>query len=58
LSKFDINELKSLRNPPNAIKLLMECICLILGVEPIKAKSKDPTAQSLDKDYWTPSIGK
>ena len=55
LSKFDINELKSLRNPPDAIKLLMECLCLILGVEPIKAKGKDG---NFEKDYWTPSVGK
>lgn len=31
---------------------------MILSVDPIKAKSKDPTVQALEKDYWTPSVGK
>jgi dynein heavy chain, axonemal len=44
-----------MRNPPAAIKILMECLCLILGVEPIKAKAKDG---NIEKDYWIPSVGK
>lgn len=56
LSKADINELKSLKNPPTAIKLLMEGVCLALGIEPIKTKAKDGV--TIVKDYWTVATGK
>jgi len=41
ISKVDMNELKILRNPPDAIKLLMEALCVLLNVEPVKVKGKD-----------------
>ena len=55
LSKLEMNELKSLKNPPAPVKLLMEGVCQVLGVEPSKFKAKDG---SLVKDYWAAAIGK
>jgi hypothetical protein len=45
-----------MRNPPTQIKLLMECVCVLLNVEPVKSKAKDGV--SIEKDYWTVSVGK
>lgn len=56
LSKGEMNELKSLKNPPQAIKLLMEGVCLALGLEPVKTKAKDGV--TIIKDYWTLATGK
>jgi len=56
LSKVEINELKSLKNPPEGIKLLMQGVCYVLGVEPIKSKAKDGV--TIIRDFWAASIGK
>lgn len=56
LSKIEINELKALKNPPNAVKLLMEGVCLVMGVEPIRFKAKDGV--TILNDYWSASTGK
>ena len=56
LSKIDINELKSLKNPPQALKLLMEGVCLVMAVEPAKFKDKDGI--TMHNDYWSSAIGK
>lgn len=53
---MEINELKSLKNPPNAVKLLMEGVCLVMGIEPVKYKAKDGV--TVIKDYWTAAVGK
>jgi dynein heavy chain len=51
-----MNELKSLKNPPQAIKLLMEGVCIALGVEPMRTKAKD--GATILKDYWPVATGK
>jgi hypothetical protein len=51
-----MNELKILRNPPTAVKLLMEFVVLILGLEPLKTKAKDGV--TIEKDFWTVAVGK
>jgi len=56
LSKNEINELRTLKNPPSAVKLLMEGVCLLLRVEPIKFKGKDGIG--FVKDYWAAATGK
>lgn len=56
LSKGEINEMKSLKNPPYALKLLMEGVCLALGLEPVKTKAKDGV--TIVKDYWALAVGK
>jgi len=38
LKPADISYVKGLKNPPGAIKLVMEAVCVILDVKPAKAK--------------------
>jgi dynein heavy chain len=33
----DITEVKSMKNPPAAVKVVMEAVCLLLQVKPKKA---------------------
>jgi dynein heavy chain, axonemal len=54
IKEADINYIKKLGNPPSAIKLVMEVICVILDVKP--AKAKDDTGKAI-LDYWKPSVG-
>ena len=56
LSKNEINELRTLKNPPSAVKLLMEGVCLLLKIEPIKFKGKDGIG--FVKDFWAAATGK
>ncbi len=56
LSKLDLGELKTMRNPPEAVKILMEALCILLRVEPVKVKSKD--FHGYIKNYWLASTGK
>ncbi|CAM6082178.1 unnamed protein product [Calypogeia fissa] len=53
LTVNDINYVKKLTNPPAAIKLVMEAVCVILEVKP--AKVPDGKGGSL-MDYWKPSV--
>ena len=53
IKEADINYIKKLGNPPAAIKLVMEVICVILDVKP--AKAKDDTGKAI-QDYWKPSV--
>jgi len=48
LSKADITEIKALSNPPVAVKLTMEVICILLEVPPIKLRDGV-------LNYWEPS---
>jgi len=54
LKPADISYIKGLKNPPPAIKLVMEAVCVILDVKP--AKAKDEQGKAID-DYWKPSLG-
>lgn len=51
-----MTELRSMRNPPNAVRSLMESICILLDVEPIKIKSMDGIG--FIWDYWLAATGK
>ena len=53
---MEINELKSLKNPPAAVKLLIQGICIVMGVEPQKYKARDGV--TMIQDYWASAIGK
>ena len=49
MTKDDLTEMKSLNNPPNAVKLVAQGVCVLLGIKPKKAKLKDGTSVL---DYW------
>merc|ERR1711916_105805 len=55
LTKADITEVKSFKNPPPAVKTVLECVCILLGEKPAwdvstKLLSKSDFLQSL-QDY-------
>jgi len=54
IKEADINYIKKLGNPPGAIKLVLEAVCVILDVKP--AKIKDDSGKMV-ADYWKPSVG-
>lgn len=53
LTSNDITFVKSMKNPPNAVKLVMETICIIKGIKPDKIP--DPASGKMTEDYWGPS---
>lgn len=53
IKEADINYIKKLGNPPAAIKLVLEAVCVILDQKP--AKIKDDTGKMVN-DYWKPSV--
>ena len=53
IKEADINYIKKLGNPPGAIKLVLEAVCVILDAKP--AKVKDESGKMVN-DYWKPSV--
>ncbi|KAL3142804.1 hypothetical protein ABBQ38_003103 [Trebouxia sp. C0009 RCD-2024] len=53
IKEADITYIRKLGNPPGAIKLVMEAVCVILDVKP--AKAKDDAGKPIN-DYWKPSV--
>lgn len=54
LKPADINYVKNLKNPPTAVKVVMEAVCVILEVKP--GRVPDPTSGKMTLDYWPPSV--
>lgn len=53
LTPNDITFVKSMKNPPKAVKLVMEAVCIIKDVKPDRIP--DPSSGKMMEDYWTPS---
>ncbi|XP_076842922.1 dynein axonemal heavy chain 3 [Brachyhypopomus gauderio] len=54
LKPADITVVKSMQNPPAAVKLVMESICVMKGIKP--DRKPDPGASGkMIEDYWGPS---
>ncbi|XP_046144739.1 dynein axonemal heavy chain 12-like isoform X1 [Osmia bicornis bicornis] len=53
LKPTDITLVKAMKNPPDAIKLVMAAVCVMLGVPPEKAI--DSVTGKKYTDYWGPS---
>ncbi|KAL3161683.1 hypothetical protein ABBQ38_008782 [Trebouxia sp. C0009 RCD-2024] len=51
LTKNDITEVKSMKNPPSIVKLVMESVCHMLGVKPKKVQDPSNPSKKVD-DYW------
>lgn len=51
LTKNDITEVKSMKNPPSIVKLVMESVCHMLGVKPKKVQDPTNPSKKVD-DYW------
>ncbi|TPX59932.1 hypothetical protein PhCBS80983_g02164 [Powellomyces hirtus] len=54
LKPQDITVVKSMKNPPGGVKLVMEAICIMKGIKP--ARIKDPGGSGkMVEDYWGPA---
>jgi dynein heavy chain len=52
LTKKDIDEVKALKKPPGAVRLVLQCVCIIKGLKSVKGK--DDEGKAFD-DYWPAS---
>ncbi|GMH41668.1 hypothetical protein BSKO_09578 [Bryopsis sp. KO-2023] len=50
----DIKLVQSFKNPPGAIKLVMEAVCVLLDVKPARVNDPSGSGKKID-DYWEPS---
>lgn len=55
LSKNDIVEIKAMKKPPDAVKLVMEAVCIMMNVKADKIKDPNGGSRKID-DYWGPSL--
>ncbi|GLI63290.1 hypothetical protein VaNZ11_006196 [Volvox africanus] len=56
LTKADITEVKAMKNPPKAVKVVMEAVCQMLSIKPNKVNDPANPARKIN-DYWGPSQG-
>ncbi|KAG5895230.1 hypothetical protein JTB14_003447 [Gonioctena quinquepunctata] len=54
LKPADITVVKSMKNPPSGVKLVMEAICVMKQVKP--ERKPDLTTGKMIEDYWGPSV--
>ncbi|KAK5669543.1 hypothetical protein QVD99_003934 [Batrachochytrium dendrobatidis] len=55
LKKTDIDLVKSMKNPPDGVKLVMEAVCVMKDIKP--EKIPDPSGSGrMVLDYWKPSL--
>jgi dynein heavy chain, axonemal len=55
LTKADITEVKAMKNPPGAVKIVMETVCHMLDVKPKRINDPNKPGAKVE-DYWTPSL--
>ena len=53
LNKSQIAEVKVMKKPPKAVKLVIEAVCIMMGVKP--ARVKGPDGRTKVNDYWKPA---
>ncbi len=53
LTTADIAVVKTMKNPPNPVRLVMEAVCILKGVKPELVP--DPATGIKVEDYWGPS---
>lgn len=51
LNQRDISTLKTMHNPPQAVRLCMEAVCILLGEPPTKTKQVNKSGKH-KLDYW------
>ncbi|XP_018322727.1 dynein heavy chain 3, axonemal isoform X2 [Agrilus planipennis] len=54
LKPQDITLVKSMKNPPYGVKLVMEAVCVMKGIKP--DRKPDPSTGRMVEDYWGPSV--
>ncbi|KAG8186375.1 hypothetical protein JTE90_026794 [Oedothorax gibbosus] len=53
LKPSDISLVKSMKNPPNVIKVVLSAVCVMMHIKPDRVT--DPTTGRKVNDYWGPS---
>eukprot|EP00899_Mesostigma_viride_P002516 jgi/Mesvir1/12265/Mv00478-RA.2 len=56
LTKNDITEVKSMKSPPNAVKLVMEAVCIMKNVKPKRVQDPANPVKKIE-DYWPSAQG-
>lgn len=56
LDKKHIAELRSMKKPPKVIKLVLQTVCMLLGVLPVEKKSKK--TGKIKESYWKAAQGR
>ncbi|KAJ1515292.1 Dynein heavy chain 7, axonemal [Coelomomyces lativittatus] len=54
LKPNDITMIKSMKNPPSGVKLVMEAVCIMKDIKPIKIPDPSGSGKKIE-DYWAPS---
>lgn len=50
----DITVVKTMKNPPSGVKLVMEAVCILKGVKPDRIPDPSGSGKKIE-DYWAPS---
>ena len=56
ITKPQIDELKTIRNPIDTIRVLMTAVCIILRVKPAVVYPKENNYKQAE-DYWKAAVG-
>ncbi|XP_014215495.1 dynein heavy chain 3, axonemal [Copidosoma floridanum] len=54
LKPADVTIVKSMKNPPPGVRLVLEAVCVLKGVKPDRVP--DPNTGAMVEDYWPPSV--
>ncbi|XP_053734095.1 dynein axonemal heavy chain 7 isoform X1 [Synchiropus splendidus] len=54
LTQNDITMVKSMKSPPNAVKMVMEAICILKGIKPDRIPDPSKPGKKVE-DYWGPA---
>ncbi|CUT98907.1 dynein heavy chain [Echinococcus multilocularis] len=54
LKQSDITLVKSMKNPPSVVKLVMEAVCIMMQEKP--ERKPDPATAKMIEDYWGVSL--
>ena len=54
LTKSDVTEVKAMKNPPAAVKVVMEAVCVMKAIKPVRKNDPANPVKKID-DYWEPS---
>ncbi|XP_014255049.1 dynein heavy chain 3, axonemal isoform X1 [Cimex lectularius] len=55
LKPSDITIIKSMKNPPSGVKLVMEAVCVMKGIKSERKPDPSGTGKMIE-DYWGPSL--
>jgi dynein heavy chain len=55
LTPQEISEIKSMRNPPRGVRLVMEALCIIKKVGPTRVPDPSGNGSKMIIDYWEPA---